>query len=107
MKNFNLDIDAMIANYIAAWGVNSSDQWKQHVAAMFNSAAKKADTQRNAKLVAELTAKGGSVMQDASYGYCYVNFDDNTQKKIRKATAEALITLNLVTSERNFDADGF
>ena len=107
MKNFNLSIDAMIANYIAEHGNVSSDQWKAHVAEMFTLAAKKADTRRNAQLVAELNAKGGYVMQDPSYGYCYVNFDDNTQKKIRQATAEALITLNLVTPERIFDTEGF
>ena len=107
MKNFNLNIDAMIASYVAEHGNTPSDQWKQHVAEMFTSAAKKADTRRNAQLVAELNDKGGSVMQDPSFGYCWINFDDNTQKKIRQATAEALITLNLVTPERIFDNEGF
>ena len=103
MKYINANVEALIANHIAKCEETGAmpEQHKGFIRDMWHRYAKIADTRRNAKLVAELEAKGGFVDIDAYKGYCRVYFDDGSMKRIRQATAEALINLGVVT--QNYD----
>ncbi len=102
----NVNVESLIANHIAECEKTGAmhEQHKGFARDMFRNAAKKADTRRNAQLIAELNAKGGQMDADAYGAYFYVRFEDGTQKRIRKETAEVLRTLKAVPiAERSDD----
>ena len=103
MKYINANVEALTANHIAKCEETGAmpEEHKGFIRDMYQRYAKIADTRRNAKLVAELEAKGGNVDIDAYKGYCRVYFDDGSIKRIRQETAVALINLGVVT--QNYD----